>query len=164
MHVDVIPTLIDQYRETFEGEVRPGMCWIVDARRDAGLFGTLEPLTAQQAFAPPVPGARPVASHVAHLRFSLDLFLRRLNGENPRADWPASFEVVGAGSAEAWESLKVDVRAKYEAALAFLEQRRSIPPQNWPPIHLVGLTATIAHNAYHLSAIRQVVQVVRGRR
>ena len=25
MHVDVIPTLIDQFRETFEGEVQPGI-------------------------------------------------------------------------------------------------------------------------------------------
>jgi hypothetical protein len=40
MNVDVIPTLIDEYRETFEREVRPGVCWIVDARWDAGVFGT----------------------------------------------------------------------------------------------------------------------------
>ena len=163
MHVDVIPTLIDQYRETFEGEVRPGMCWIVDGRRDAALLGTLQPLTAPQAFAPPVPGARPLAAHVAHLRFALDLTLRRLNGENPDADWPGSFELGDDASPPAWDRLRRDLRAAYDGVLAFLEQRRDAPPQDWPPIHLVGLTATIAHNAYHLAAIRQIAQVVRHR-
>ena len=38
MHIDVIPTLIDQFRETFEGEVQPGICWIIDGRADAALY------------------------------------------------------------------------------------------------------------------------------
>jgi hypothetical protein len=163
MHVDVIPTLIDQYRETFEGEVQPGMCWIVDGRRTSALLGTLETLSPARAFASPVPGARSVASHVAHLRFALDLTLRRLNGENPTADWPASFELTDDTSPGAWERLRRDLRAAYDGVLAFLEERRETPPQDWPPIHLVGLTETIAHNAYHLAAIRQIAQVVRHR-
>ena len=161
MHVDVIPTLIDQYRETFEGEVRPGMCWIVDGRRNAALFGTLEPLTADQVFASPVPGARSVAAHAAHLRFALDLTLRRLNGEDPAADWPGSFELPDDASPAAWASLQRELRRAYEGVLALLERQRDLPPHHWPPIHLVGLTATIAHNAYHLAAIRQIAQVVR---
>ena len=161
MHVDVIPTLIDQYRETFEGEVRPGVCWIVDGRRDAALFGTLEPLTAEQAWAQPVPGARSVAAHVAHLRFSLDLLLSRLGGQNPQADWAASFDVPEEGTEGRWQALQRDLRAAYEGVLAFLQQRSTVQVQDWPPIQLVGLAATIAHNAYHLSAIRQIAQVVR---
>jgi hypothetical protein len=161
MHVDVIPTLIDQYRETFEGEVRPGVCWIVDGRRNAALFGTLDPLTASQAWAQPVPGARPVAAHVAHLRFSLDLLLLRLKGQDPNADWGASFDLPDDGSDERWQALRRDLRTAYEGVLGFLQQHRDVPPQDWPPLHLVGLTATIAHNAYHLAAIRQIAQVVR---
>jgi hypothetical protein len=161
MHVDVIPTLIDQYRETFEGEVRPGVCWIVDGRRNAALFGTLDPLTAAQAWAQPVPGARPVAAHVAHLRFSLDLLLLRLKGQDPRADWAASFDLPDEVFDERWQALRRDLRTAYEGVLGFLQQRRDVPPQDWPPLHLVGLTATIAHNAYHLAAIRQIAQVVR---
>ena len=163
MQVDVIPTLIDQYRETFEGEVQPGMCWIVDGRRTSALLGTLDALTPSQAFASPVPGARSVAAHVAHLHFALDLTLRRLNGENPAADWPASFELAEDMSPAAWERLRRDLRAAYDGVLAFLERRRDTPSQDWPPIHLVGLSATIAHNAYHLAAIRQIAQVVRHR-
>ena len=161
MHVDVIPTLIDQYRETFEGEVQPGMCWIVDGRRTSALLGTLDSLTAAQAFAAPVPGARSVAAHVSHLRFALDLTARRLRGENPPADWPASFDLPADASPEQWKSLRHGLRQAYDAVLAFLEGQRAAPPQDWPPINLVGLVATIAHNAYHLGAIRQIAQVVR---
>ena len=160
MNVEVIPTLIDQYRETFEGEVRPGFCWITNGPRDGAVFGTLEALTPGQAFASPVPGARSVAAHVAHLRFALDLTLRRLNGENPPADWPGSFAVADTSPA-GWASLQRDLRRAYDGVLTFLRQRQSLPPQDWPPIHLVGLTATIAHNAYHLAAVRQIAQVVR---
>ena len=160
MNVEVIPTLIDQYRETFEGEVRPGFCWITTGPRDGALLGTIESITAEQAFASPVPGARPVAEHVAHLRFALDLTLRRLRGENPAADWAGSFTVTDR-TPGGWEALRQDVRRAYEGVLAFLQQRQSVPLQDWPPIHLAGLTATIAHNAYHLGAIRQIAQVVR---
>jgi len=45
--------------------------------------------------------------------------------------------------------------------LAILQESRSKPVQDIPPINLVGLAATIAHNAYHLGAIRQIAQVVR---
>ena len=164
MHIDLIPTLIDQYRETFEGEVRPGFCWITTGPRDGAVLGTLEALSAGDAFAAPSPGARSVAAHAAHLRFALELTLRRLHGENPPADWAASFELPPDRSESAWQALREGVRRAYEGVLAFLEQRRSVPVQDWPPIHVAGLCATTAHNAYHLGAIRQIAQVVRHKR
>ena len=39
MNIDLIPTLIDQYQETFEGEVRPGACWITNGTRDGAVLG-----------------------------------------------------------------------------------------------------------------------------
>jgi DinB superfamily len=164
MQIEVTPTLIDQYRETFEGAVKPGMCWITDGRRESALLGTIEPLTAEQAFAPPVPGGRSVASHLEHLRFTLDVTAERLRGQDPKPDWASSFNVPAASPA-AWESLRREVRRAYDDVLAILEARRAVPPQDWPPIHLAGLAALIAHNAYHLGAIRQIARVVRqGRR
>jgi hypothetical protein len=160
MQIDVIPTLIDQFRETFEGEVQPGVCWIIDGRADAALFGTLQSLTAEQAFTPPVAGAHPIAAHAEHLRFSLELTWKRLQGENPEADWAGSFRVSPASDA-AWESLQSELRRAYERVLEWLQQRRDVPPEDWVPLHLAGIIAIIAHNAYHLSAIRQIAQVVR---
>ncbi|MGC1273997.1 MAG: DinB family protein [Planctomycetaceae bacterium] len=159
MHVEVTPTLIDQFRETFEGEVRPGWCWITDGPADTAVFGTIDSLTAEQAFASPVEGARSVAAHAAHLRFALDLTTRRLHGENPQADWRSSFGVPET-TAAGWESLKQDLRRAYDTILAEFEQNKDLPPQEWVPINLVGLAAMTAHNAYHLGAIRQIARVV----
>lgn len=161
MQIDLIPTLIDQYRETFEGEVTPGMCWITDGTRESALLGTLEGLSADRAFAPPAPGAKSIAAHVAHLRFTLDVTLRRLHGENPQPDWPASFNLPPDRSEAAWRSMRDGLRESFEGVLAFLQSRRGAPVQDWPPIHLAGLAAMIAHNAYHLGAIRQMARALK---
>jgi hypothetical protein len=159
MTIDLIPTLIDQFRETFEGSVAPGMTWITDGPPDSALLGTLDALSPSQAFAPPAPGGLPAAAHAAHLRFALDLTLQRLGGHNPQADWPASFAVPPA-SPESWTSLRHDLRRAYAAVLSFLQSRRQTPVNDWPPLHLAGLCAMTAHNAYHLGAIRQIAKVV----
>jgi len=159
VQVETIPTLIDQFRETFEGEVRPGWCWVTDGPPESAVFGTIERLTAAQAFAAPAPGARSVAAHAAHLRFALDLTLKRLEGANPPADWKSSFDLEDT-TAAGWELLKDRLRDSYAAVAAFLEQRKSQPVTDWPPINLVGLAAMTAHNAYHLGAIRQIARVV----
>ena len=163
MDIDAVPTLIDQYRETFEGEVTPGMCWITDGRPDTAIFGTIAPLTYEQAFARPAPGGKTVAAHVEHLRFTLDLTVRRLNGENPPADWKSSF-ITPPPSAEAWAHLQSELRRAYGEVLSILQRSRNLAPDDWPPIQLVGLSALTAHNAYHLGAIRQIANVVRTAR
>ena len=160
MNIDLIPTLIDQYRETFEGEVTKGMCWITSGTPDSALLGTLDALTPAQAFTPPTVDGHSIAAHAEHLRFALALTLRRLQGENPTADWSKSFDVLEQ-TPESWEKLKRDLRQSYEAVLAFLQERRLAPVEDWPPIHVAGLCAMTAHNAYHLSAIRQIAKVVK---
>lgn len=160
MDIQVLPTLIDMMRETFEGEVVPGQVWITDP--GAGLFDSLKDIDADKAFAPPVDGARPIAAHVAHLRFALDLMLERWQGKNPPADWASSFDIPPASPA-AWEGLQRHLRRAYDAMLALLEKERTKAPQDLPPINLVGLSALIGHNAYHLGAIRQIRRVVLGR-
>ena len=162
MNIDPMPVLIDQFRETFEGEVTPGMVWITDGTRESTIFGVLDALTSEQALAAPVPGAKSVAQHTAHLRFSLDLTAQRLRGANPDADWPSSFIVPDASRA-GWEALKRDLHRAYDAVVAILQEMRDQPVQDVVPINLVGMAAMSAHNAYHLGAIRQVAQVVKRR-
>jgi hypothetical protein len=160
MNIDLIPTLIDQYRETFEGEVTKGMCWITSGTPDSALLGTLDALTPQQAFMPPAVDGRSIAAHAEHLRFTLALTLRRLQGENPTVDWSKSFNLPDQ-TPESWNKLKRDLRHSHESVLAFLQERRLAPVEDWPPIHVAGLCAMTAHNAYHLSAIRQIAKVVK---
>jgi hypothetical protein len=161
MQVDLMPTLIDMYRETFEGEVRPGWVWIVSGPAEGSVLGSLSQLTAEKAYKEPSPGRKSIAAHAAHLRYALDLTLQRLNGENPPADWPGSFN-VGQPSPAAWEELQRDLRKAYDGVLAFYDRLRDTPIEQWPPIQAVGLSAMIGHNAYHLGAIRQLMLDVRG--
>ena len=109
MQVDLTPTLIDMYRETFEGEVAPGWVWIVGGAPEESVTGTLRALTAGQAYAEPAPGHKSIAAHAAHLKYTLELTIKRLHGENPPTDWPGSFN-VGPASPAAWEQLQADLQ------------------------------------------------------
>jgi hypothetical protein len=150
MEIELTPTLIDMYRETFEGEVQPSWCWIVSGPAGKSVLGSLAALTADEAYAVSAPGRKSIAAHAAHLKFTLELTNNRLHGENPPADWPGSFH-VGEQSPAAWE----------QSVLDFFDRRRNQPISAWEPIHVVGLAAMIGHNAYHLGAIRQLLLDVR---
>lgn len=156
MQVDLTPTLIDMYRETFEGEVAPGWVWIVGGAPEESVTGALKALTADQAYAEPAPGRKSIAAHAAHLKYALELTLKRLHGENPPSDWPASFN-VGHASPEAWEQLQADLQKAYDGILNFYNAMRDKPIAEWEPIQAAGLAAMIGHNAYHLGAIRQLL-------
>lgn len=117
MNIEPIPTLIDQYRETFEGEVTKGMCWITDGTPESTVFGAIDTLTSEQAMASPAPGAKSIAAHTAHLRFALDLTATRLRGANPPADWASSFNLSDSSPA-GWDALKRDLRRAYDTVLA----------------------------------------------
>ena len=156
MQVDLTPTLIDMYRETFEGEVAPGWVWIVGGAPEESVTGTLKALTADQAYAEPAAGRKSIAAHAAHLKYALELTLQRLHDENPPSDWPGSFN-VGPASPAAWEQLQADLQKAYDGILNFYNAMRDKPIAEWQPIQAVGLAAMIGHNAYHLGAIRQLL-------
>ena len=156
MNVDLTPTLVDMYRETFEGEVHPGWVWIVGGAPEESVLGTLKTLTAEQAYAESAPGRKSIAAHAAHLKYALELTLKRLHGENPPSDWPGSFD-AGPASPAAWEKLQAELRLAYDGVLKFFNAMRDKPIAEWQPIHAAGLSAMIGHNAYHLGAIRQLI-------
>lgn len=160
MDLDLVPTLIDQFRETIEGPQKPDWVWITDGKPGSDLFGTLERLTPQQAFAEPTPGGKSIAAHVEHLRFTFDVTVQRMAGKDPRPDWAASF-VVADTSPAAWDIQKRELRRSYQALLDAFNAHRDKPITDWNPWHAAGLAAMIGHNAYHLGAIRQMAQVVR---
>lgn len=156
MQIELTPTLIDMYRETFEGAVKPDWCWIVSGPAESSVLGSLAGLTAEKAYAAPAAGRKSIAAHVAHLKYTLELTLKRLQGENPPADWASSFDVTEPSSA-AWKQLQQELRTAYEGVLRFFNQRRDQAISEWPPIHVAGLAAMTGHNAYHLGAIRQLM-------
>ncbi len=156
MEVNPSHALVDQFRETFEG-TKPN--WITDGDPRTAVLGLVDSLNDEQAHRPPAPGARTAAEHAAHLWYSLDLFLRRARGEEPKAAWETSFELNGRD----WTAIKADLRRAYDDCVALISQNRARPLGEWPPIHIAGLAAMTAHNAYHLGAMRQIARVVAGK-
>lgn len=124
---------------------------------DAGILGSLEKLSAAEASAP-TPTGSSIAAHVDHLRYGLSVMNRWSNGENPfgSADWSASWRKTAVSDQE-WRQLRADLRAEATHWLAVVRQPRDVGE-----IELNGMIGSIAHLAYHLGAIRQINQSVRG--
>jgi hypothetical protein len=118
--------------------------------------GTLAALSAAQASARPIPTRASPAALANHIRYHLDLLNRAIGGENAfaTADWPGSWRVQ-IDSEDEWQTLLSELRARADRWLAALEVDRE-----WDSISLTGTLASVAHMAYHLGALRQVVALV----
>jgi hypothetical protein len=147
-----------------EGHVGPGdarSTWFVENAPDAGFLRTLEGIPADLASRPAVEGGATIAAHANHLRYSLELANRAARGENPYAgaDWAGSWKLKQVSEPE-WKALTASLRAEYERI------REAIAGgQDWADFQVVaGTLGVIAHGAYHLGAIRQMLRVLRAGR
>ena len=124
---------------------------------DAGLLRSLEKLSAAEASAR-TPTGSSIAAHVDHLRYGLSLMNRWSQGENPfeSADWSASWRKTTVSDPE-WQQLRADVRAEATRWRGVVSTPRDVDE-----IELNGVIGSIAHLAYHLGAIRQINQSIRG--
>lgn len=124
---------------------------------DEGLIRSLEKLSAGDASAR-TPTGSSIAAHVDHVRYGLSLMNRWSQGEDPfaSADWSASWGRTAVSDTE-WRQRISDLRAETTRWLAAVSQPRDVDE-----IELNGMFGSIAHLAYHLGAIRQINQSVRG--
>jgi hypothetical protein len=137
-------TLLEETFETHHG---------MFTNRGTSLFETLEQVSAQEASLSHGKEAETVAGHVFHMSFYLTVamgFLRKTHEGD--TDWDKSWVVKGV-DAEAWERLKGDLRGKYHDVMAFLDA-----VDDWDDGDtLGGLLGILAHNAFHLGAIRELL-------
>ena len=139
-------------RETFESVV--GM--YLD--KGTSLFETLADISAADA-SQPMGDCATIAAHVAHTTYYLRaledrMFRRDLNW----IDWDEVWREVGAVDEAAWEALIADLRATYERIMGRLEGAGT-----WEGSHeLSCLLGVIAHTAYHLGEIRQMMCHLKG--
>ena len=124
--------------------------------KGAGLFHTLDSMTAETASRAPAPGAPTIAAHCVHLSYYVRVVLACIVKQEQEADWPSSWRVQHVGPDE-WEALKRELRSGYEQL-----QQALASVQTWDEGALADGMAILAHTAYHLGAIRQVVRVVRS--
>ena len=138
--------------EIFEGP--PGDEAYILNPGDPGLLRQLESLSAETASIRPSPSKPPLAAHVDHVHFGLDLLNRWLAGEeNPwaGADWSACWKVQSV-TEEQWRTLLSKLR---QASVTWREHARK--RQEWQPVEAAGAISSVAHTAYHLGAIRVIL-------
>jgi hypothetical protein len=138
--------------ELIDGPADAKQTWIVSVEPASGVLGTLRRFTAEQASRAPALGHKTPAAHAAHLLFSLELATQRLLGENPPADWDASWE-PSVVNADDWARLLEQLRD----ASATLRQTIESRTAEWEPMAFKGIIATVGHTAYHLGALRQLL-------
>lgn len=117
----------------------------------SGLLGTLAPLSAAQASAALKPENATIASHSAHVLFLLDLFEAYEQGQRPEPDWEASWKIRTVDDA-AWAKLRTDLLAAYTTVVARVRAR-----QAWEEQPLAATLTLLAHCAYHVGEIRQIL-------
>jgi hypothetical protein len=87
----VIRSTVDLLREACEGPPDASATWFVDSEPDAGLFGAIAGLSAQEA-STSMDGSQAsgstIASHVEHLRWSLAAMNAAIRGEPLPGDHP----------------------------------------------------------------------------
>jgi len=154
---EAIETLM---KEIYEGPADPkGPTWVVSNGADSGLFGALRPLSPAQASAKPKGASHSVAEHVAHLKFSLDVNLRYAQGEEPgKLDWESSWHVPNPLTSDVWQRLLRSLHDSWQALLSWAQSKEEF--DNF--FSVCGFTASVAHSAYHLGAIRQLAAIARA--
>lgn len=148
---------LDVLREACEGgEPGQGTAFLDGTRADGsgnhGLFATLDALTAAQASVA-TPLGLSVAAHAAHTAYHMEVCVRWEAGERGPFDWVGSFEPRQVTPDE-WDALRGRVRAAYEALRGL-----AVRTGEWDEDAAAGLAGALAHVAYHLGAVRQLVKL-----
>jgi len=134
--------------ETFEGSPEGAGSAYLD--RGVGIFNTLEKLSAEKVSLE-VNGTT-IAAHTEHAKFYLDRLCEFMNGRTEKVNWEQSWLIETVNETE-WNHLRDGMRKSYEGALRCFAEI-----EIWNGDNIGEAVAIIAHTAYHLGAIRQLMK------
>lgn len=150
---DTVEQALAVLREGFEGP--PGdWSYFTDLGRKAGLFGTLERLSADAASRDV--GGTSIAAHAYHVAFGLEVATDWIRGDREPRDWRASWDVREV-TEKGWAALQGRLQELYAELRGAIEERAGSGVESYG-----GALGAIAHLAYHLGAIRQKELVLEG--
>jgi hypothetical protein len=138
-------------RETFEGSPDGQASAYLD--RGVGFFSTLDTVSSDHA-SREFSGTT-VAAQTEHAKFYLDRLCEFINGRTERVNWEDSWLIETVNETE-WDALRLTLRKSYENVLRCLA---SI--DEWSEDRTGMAIGMVAHTAYHLGAIRQIVKLSR---
>jgi hypothetical protein len=144
------------FRELLDGPEKPGQAYMLNTG-DIGLLRSLDAISAEAASRSSQGGAS-IAAHVDHLRYGLSLLNAWSGGANPwdTADFTTSWRISTVTDAE-WRELRSQLRAESQKWLEAVRGRQLSTSTEANEVF-----GSIAHLAYHLGAIRQIVKETRG--
>jgi hypothetical protein len=145
--------------ELMDGVPATGGAFVLNSG-DVGLLRSLDALSAADA-SRSVNGGATIAAHALHLRYGLSLMNRWANeGGDPFSDptWDEAWKTSVVGDDE-WREIRNALRREAGWWLQVLAAARDVTT-----VELNGMIGSVAHNAYHLGAIRQIASGARGPR
>jgi hypothetical protein len=151
MYEAIFDEMKELMRETFGGGLPGEGTRYLD--HDSGIDSTLRSLTAEQA-SRSLDGHPSIAAHVRHMSFHLRVVSEWVQGVRVSRDWKGSFEPQQV-TAEEWARLEEELEA---SRTEFLRAMRALPPETF--VKEGSGMGAIAHLAYHLGAIRQLMHRV----
>jgi hypothetical protein len=128
---------------------------------DPGLLRQLDTIDAKTASTRPTQGQKSIAAHVDHVQFGLSILNRWAAGEaNPwaGADFNASWERTSVAE-DQWRALRDGLRREADKWREAVAART-----NWDDMSAAAGLSTVAHTAYHLGAIRQILAALQPAR
>lgn len=128
-----------------------------DGTGNHGLLATLDKLSAAQASRDV--GGTSIAGQARHTAFHMEVIVRwERDGDKGPFDWKGSFLPAEVSDQE-WAALRHRVRLAYDELCLFSRTQKDKAADGDAT---GGLTGGVAHVAYHLGAIRQMLKGVAG--
>ncbi len=146
-----IKSLAYLFRETFEGSPEGQGSAYLD--RGVGIFATLGSASAEAA-SRDVHGTT-AAAQTEHAKFYLDRLCEFMNGRTEPVKWGQSW-LIETVDEEEWDALRESVRKAYENTLKLIAEH-----QDWTEPNVGMAMAMLAHTAYHLGSIRQILKATK---
>ena len=140
-------------KETFEGPAPVGPSAFLN--KGTALLQTLDEVSNEVASAHARADGSTIAAHTEHIRFYAMVHHKLMLGVREKIDWDESWRIKTVNAAE-WDDLRRELRRAYQTVLDHL---RTL--DGWDEDETSLTMAIIAHTAYHLGSIRQLLLAVR---
>lgn len=138
--------------ETLPGHSEPGNVFLDSG---TGWRATLQTITHTQASETTVSGGTTIAGHVEHTRYYLQVVREFIHGRTEPVDWSDSWLVTGI-SEEDWPVLQAELIAEHDRVMDLARTA-----DDWDEDLIASLFGMVAHCAYHLGAVRQMMKQLR---